>query len=359
MKSPYQGLPRRNFWRTGVADEAPETIQNLYRHKFKIGRKDKVATAGSCFAQHIARNLRGRGFNVLDMEPGPPGLSDEQLKKYGFSLYSARFGNIYAVRQLLRLAQEAFGEFKPRKWIWERNGRFFDALRPSVEPEGLSTPEQVRLSRMMHLSHVRRMFEEMDVFVFTLGLTEAWENEESGTVYPTALGTIAGSYDPQFMSFKNYTHSQILEDFLAFRALIHKHNADVRFLLTVSPVPLTATATTDHVLTATTYSKSALRGVAGELYQTYDDIDYFPSYEIIASPFSKGKFFAPNLRSVTEEGVQTVMRVFFDDHDPDGQQKTKQSGGKPTGTASETRVKKEDQEGKEICEDALLEAFSS
>lgn len=359
MRSPYQGLPRRNFWRTGVAAETPESIQNLYRRKFKISRKDKVATAGSCFAQHIARNLKARGFNVLDVEPGPPGLSDEELKKYGFSLYSARFGNIYAVRQLLRLAQEAFGEFAPRKWIWEKNGRFYDSLRPSVEPEGLDTPERVQLSRRLHLQHVRRMFAEMDVFVFTLGLTEAWENEESGTVFPTAPGTIAGSYIPDMMSFKNYSHSEIMADFLAFRALVKKHNADVRFLLTVSPVPLTATAAAEHVLVATTYSKSVLRGVAGELYQTCEDVDYFPSYEIIASPFSKGKFFAPNLRNVTEEGVQTVMRLFFEEHDPEGQRETKQSKDTQADAASDAQLSDEDRESGEVCEDALLEAFSS
>lgn len=358
MKSPYQGLPKRNFWRTGVAEETPETTRNLYFRKFKIDRQDRVATAGSCFAQHIARNLKVRGFNVLDMEPAPPGLSGEERKKYGFSLYSARFGNIYAVRQLLRLAQEAFGEFKPRKWIWEKNGRFYDGLRPSIEPEGLVSPDKVRRSRQMHLGHVRRMFEEMDVFVFTLGLTEAWENAESGTVFPTALGTIAGSYSPKLMSFKNYTCSQILSDFLAFRALVKKHNPDVRFLLTVSPVPLTATATKDHVLAATTYSKSVLRSVAGELYQTCEDIDYFPSYEIIASPFSRGKFFAPNLRSVTEEGVQAVMRIFFNEHDPDGQEEADQPINQ-AGAESGYEISAEDKEAGEVCEDALLEAFSS
>ena len=37
----------------------------------------------------------------------------------------------------------------------------------------------------------------------------------------------------------------------------------LRILLTVSPVPLTATAGDDHVLLATTYSKSVLRAGRG------------------------------------------------------------------------------------------------
>ena len=36
---------------------------------------------------------------------------------------------------------------------------------------------------------------------------------------------------------------------------------------------------------------------------------YFPAYEIVAGGFA-GDYFAPDRRSVTEEGVAHVMRVF-------------------------------------------------
>ena len=58
-------------------------------------------------------------------------------------MYSARYGNIYTVRQLLQLAQEVAGEWNPENYIWEKDGKFYDALRPAVEPEGLNSPEEV------------------------------------------------------------------------------------------------------------------------------------------------------------------------------------------------------------------------
>src|SRR5207344_451486 len=79
-------------------------------------------------------------------------------------------------------------------------------------------------------------------------------------------------------------------------------------------VPLTATATSNHVLVATTYSKSVLRAVAGSLADTYPNTDYFPSYEMIASPWSKGFFYEANMRAVNTGGVAAVMRVFFEQH---------------------------------------------
>ena len=76
-------------------------------------------------------------------------------------------------------------------------------------------------------------------------------------------------------------------------------------------LPLTATADKAHVLLATTYSKSTLRAVAGDLAASSDDIDYFPSYEIISQPPTRGIFFEPNMRSVSQRGVDLVMGHFF------------------------------------------------
>jgi hypothetical protein len=71
MKSPYSELPPRNFWRSGAAETNPRTVENLYRKKFSITQTDKIATAGSCFAQHVSNYLQKNGFSVLDVEPSP------------------------------------------------------------------------------------------------------------------------------------------------------------------------------------------------------------------------------------------------------------------------------------------------
>ena len=71
-----------------------------------------IATAGSCFAQHIGRALRGRGLGYLDLEPPPAFLTEDEANRLGYGLYSCRYGNIYTVRQLLQLFQEAHGERK-------------------------------------------------------------------------------------------------------------------------------------------------------------------------------------------------------------------------------------------------------
>lgn len=168
--------------------------------------------------------------------------------------------------------------------------------------------------RREHLSKVREAFHSCDVFVFTFGLTEAWIHKETGTVYPTAPGTLAGSFDPDTFAFRNYRHREIFDDFAHFRERMREINPDIRFVITTSPVPLTATASGQHVEVASTYSKAVLRAVCGELYDTFDDVDYFPSYEIITSQRAGGAYYEANLRSVTPEGVQMAMSSFMAAH---------------------------------------------
>jgi hypothetical protein len=372
MRSPYENLPSKSFWRSGVSETHPLTIGDLYKKKFEITASDQIATAGSCFAQHVARHMRASGFQVLDVEPAPAALSDETAKKFGYGIYSARYGNIYSARQLLQLVQDAQAGSVEAEDVWTKDGRFYDAMRPNIEPDGFESLEEAMALRREHLDKVQELFARMSVLVFTFGLTEAWMDKNTGRVFPTAPGTIAGTYDPDVHVFKNFSYPEVYDDFVQFRALVRKANPKLRILLTVSPVPLTATASDDHVLLATTYSKSVLRAVAGDLARNHDDIDYFPSYEMVASPWSRGFFYENNLREVSNAGVESVMRVFFSQHRP------------PAGTAAaapaapvEDRAERRERRRKEkeqrkgggrrdeaaeddaVCEDVLLEAFGS
>jgi hypothetical protein len=84
-----------------------------------------------------------------------------------------------------------------------------------------------------------------------------------------------------------------------------------RFILTVSPVPLVATMEDRSVLVSTTYSKSVLRVAAEEVAAAQGGVAYFPSYEVITGNHASGRYFAEDLRDVTEAGVAHVMRLFM------------------------------------------------
>lgn len=355
MPSPYANLPARAFWRSGVTNRASLDPGDIYQPRFPIDKTMRIATAGSCFAQHVGRTLRNTGFNVLDTERVHPKISDQLANRYGYRLYSARYGNIYTAPQLLQLLQEAQKELKPAVPVWEKDGRYYDAQRPGIEPEGLPTRKAVLEHRELHLKAVRQAFFGADLVVFTFGLTEAWIHTKSGTVYPTAPETIAGRFNSKTYSFKNYGFEDTRAAFVAVRDMLMRKNPKLKFLVTVSPVPLTATATGHHVEVATTYSKSVLRAVCGSLYEEFDNIDYFPSYEIITSQNARGAYYEANKRSVSDAGVGTAMRTFLAAHGHAAPGTAPVSAPAPAAAAPDTDRAKQDEL---VCEEQFLEAFA-
>ncbi|MCV3765512.1 GSCFA domain-containing protein [Rhizobium sp. TRM95796] len=308
---PYKSLPDKAFWRPSVAELNAFEVNNLWSPKFKIKPDSKVATYGSCFAQHIGNALQDRGFNWFITEQPIVGLPPEFTKKYNYNIFTSRTGNIYTTSILKQWVSWASGEATPPDEYWEANGRIFDPFRPTVEPEGFESIEEMRMAREETIKRFKQSIVESDFFVFTLGLTESWVNIEGGYEYPLCPGTVQGEFDPAKHVFVNQdfptVRNNLQNAILAMRSL----NPRLRFILTVSPVPLTATASGEHVVLATMYSKSVLRAVAGLMEQTRRFIDYFPSYEIINSPVFKGAFFEPNMRSVSAYGVRFVMDTFF------------------------------------------------
>lgn len=308
---PYKSLPDGAYWRRSVA--AGVDVDPLLGDFPRITRADKVATAGSCFAQHVARHLAASGFTYLVTESAHPFVPAEAARAAGYGVYSARYGNIYTTHQLVQLFDRAYGYFAPQEDVWlAPDGRHVvDPFRPTIQPGGFASEREMRADRDQHLARVREMFETLDLLVFTLGLTEAWVSKVDGTAFPLCPGVAGGIFDPEKHAFRNLRTGEVREQIEAFVTRLRGVNPTARVILTVSPVPLAATASGNHVLPATIYSKSALRAAAQEAAEDLEGVYYFPSYEIVTGPQARGRFFADDLREVTEEGVEQVMRVFL------------------------------------------------
>lgn len=307
--NPYRGLPSFHYWRSGVADVGLGQFDPVEAVKFQIGENDWISTLGSCFAQHLARHIHMNGYKYLVTEPLRSDEEQTDVARMMASQFSARYGNVYTVRQALQLLDRANG-WEPTDSIWERAGRFHDAFRPNVFLGGFESEKLLIEERKRHLASVRRVFTQSDVVVFTLGLTETWTSLQDGAVYPIAPGVVAGSMDESKYAFKNFNYTEVISDLTTWCIRLRDMNPQVRILLTVSPVPLNATYETRNVWTSTTYSKATLRSAAGDVANSLSYVDYFPSYEIITCPQVQGRYFEDDLREVKEIGVRHVMRVF-------------------------------------------------
>ena len=110
-------------------------------------------------------------------------------------------------------------------------------------------------------------------------------------------------------------------------------------------MPLTATASSQHVLCATLQAKATLLSVAQELARAEERIHYFPSYEIIHHPNRRDSAFTANLRSIRAEAVAEVMEVFQQSYGPES---TAAVAVDPSSPSADDLV----------CDEALLETFA-
>ncbi len=305
---PYKAQPDKAFWSRAISTRyEPTSLVSFPEPLIRLG--DKVMSAGSCFASNLVPYLEQAGFTYLRTEPRHPlfvGLDDN----LGYRNFTAAYGNIYTARQLRQLLERSLGIFHPSEDRWHWDGRVIDPFRPGLRYPA-HNDEEFDLLTEQHLRAVRSAFETANVLVFTLGLTEAWISTLDGAVFPACPGTVGGAFDPGRHTFRNFTVDEVRQDLLDFLRTARKMNPALRVILTVSPVPLVATATEDHVLLASTYSKAVLRAAAGEVASREEGVTYFPAFEIVTGPQAPSTSFEADRRNVSRAAVSTVMRVLL------------------------------------------------
>ena len=312
--NPYSSLPDHRFWRKAVTSLPPYAIDPLVATPFKIARHDRVATAGSCFAQEIAHRLQSSGYTYYLAERPPADMSAAEAERRNYAMYSCRYGNLYTTAQFLQLIDRAYGRFKPQLDYWTRpeDGRFVDPFRPRIEPDGYATIDEMRADREQHLASVRDMLETMDVFVFTFGHTETWRHKPDGAILQLAPGVAGGEWDENVYEFYNMTVSEVVRDFLAAVDRIREVNPRVRIILSVSPVGIIATYEDRHVIVSNMAVKSILRAAADEVVRARPNIAYLPSYDLVNVSPNAARFYRDDTRRINPHGIDRTMKMFFD-----------------------------------------------
>lgn len=332
MILPYEDGNKNRFWSQAVKSPL-ENNQNIAIENLLdfIDEDSVVSSAGSCFAQHIGKNLINRKFSFLLSK-----FSDYRLESFGL-------GNIYTTKQLRQWLEFCN---RQRDWSEETNykdehDRYFDYLIP--HRKAVSTLKELEDNRDKIATEFLKNLQKSDVFIFTCGLTETWQtiNEE---VLASAPGTSFGLFDPQKHKLINLSFEEVLDDLKEIERLIYFINPEIKFIYTVSPVPLTATAESEHILIANNFSKALLRAAVGTHVKLSKNANYFPSYELITHNTVGDWRFEKNLRSVSDAGVEFVMRHGFNEHE-------KQKSLKSTKVTTES--------SQEIyCEEQKLETFN-
>jgi hypothetical protein len=283
------------------------------RPKFRVGREQAVFAVGSCFAREVEDALVDLDFEVpthCDALFGQePLLHDESLNTGARPrAYLNRYNSMSMLdefRHLLGLAPEL--EQGLLTYRLDRGSaadlHYTQSLRQVDIETTLARRRAVR-------EHLGPLMQRCKVFVLTLGMAECWFDDRAGRYLNNTPGPrVMAAYGDQLA-----VHLTRFEQHRAALESLHQllqtvHGNDFRLVITVSPVPLERSFLAQDVVTTNSYSKSMLRAVAQEFAALHDNVDYFPSYELVSFADPRSAW-AWDHRHVNAELVAHIMALF-------------------------------------------------
>lgn len=269
-----------------------------------ITRETAIGSIGSCFATRIAHQLQMWGYNyVLEEDDLPADVPLERLPSTTYRAGPARCGTLFDTPSMRQVVERAFGLWSPPKVITRSGARIVDPFRTVNQP--FQTVADYEADYEAHTHALRRALLRCEVFVLTLGLTEAWQFAPTGDYVSVPQLTRA----PQLFRRRRLSVDENLAELERIFDVYRAHRPDVRFIVSVSPVPLNKTFTAEHVVVASSLSKAVLRVAAEEFVARHPGAAYyFPSYEAVL--YGTRQPWEADMRHVSGEAVGRVMRLF-------------------------------------------------
>lgn len=241
---------------------------------FSFSQDDLIFTVGSCFAREIEKTLTALGFNLpatkieVPEEERASGVVNEILNKYTTS----------AVVNELRWGLD-LEPYPEDAFLDVGNGLVHDPhLNPNAPPVSTERAKQ----RRQRVHDLISILPSCRIFILTLGLVETWYDKKTTLLLNGTPPAPALNAERDRFTLQRQSYSDILADLEEIHALLAKYgHPEFKMLVSVSPVPFKSTFSGQDAIRANTYSKSALRAAAEEFCSAHDNVDYFPSFEMV------------------------------------------------------------------------------
>jgi len=245
--------------------------------KKKINYQSEILTIGSCFADSIGKRLEENKFHVL---PNPFGVIYNPLAIFKLLEYSINKSypqpSTYLSSQNISYNYDFHSDFSALSQ---------DELKLKVEGAVKSTHKSLKRSNFV---------------IFTFGTSVGYFLKENDEL-------VANCHKIPAVNFRKslITQKLILTKFASFRDQLKNFNPDINIILTVSPVRhLRETIELNSV------SKSVLRLSCHTLQELYNDVCYFPAYEILLDDLRDYRFYSRDMIHPNEQAEDYIWEKF-------------------------------------------------
>jgi hypothetical protein len=239
----------------------------------------KILTMGSCFAESIG----------------------QKLTDFKFTTQVNPFGTIYDPLSIARLIRFAIEDEVPFIDSYVVSQGIHTNLFTHSEMSGMSK-EEVALKIQGHLNILKEFLSSADWLFLTFGTANIYTYSEAKIEVANCHKLPASQF-----SRRSFSSAELLSVFVPLITDLHAFNPNLKIVTTVSPVR--------HVrdgLSANNLSKSILRVFAQDLSDHFQQVSYYPAYEIMMDDLRDYRFYTDDLIHPSNMAIEYIWQHFLE-----------------------------------------------
>ena len=251
------------------------TTLKLEPLKQKIKHEDAILLLGSCFSEHIGNKIQEAKFDTLS---NPFGVIFNPISL--FNLLNSEMKDDFFDNNYLQ-----------NKGVWHNYHLHSKISNPNKEVLKKEVTQKYEATQK-HLSKSKHI-------VLTFGTAFVYQLQNKNEVIANCHKMPSNLFEKRLLSVKEITTN--------FEKLHSQLTDNQQIILTVSPV-----RHLKESLSLNSVSKSILRIAAHELSQKYQNVHYFPSYELLLDDLRDYRFFKSDMIHPTAQAIEYIWKQFQD-----------------------------------------------
>jgi hypothetical protein len=254
------------------------TIVRAHPGSRRINLKNIILTAGSCFADAM-----GKRFD-----------------HYKFSVLANPFGATYNPISIHKSLEAPAEDYNTRDAFVQNHGLVFHYdfhSQWSSETEAELNRKLQEMSRQ-----VQSVIQKASVIILTYGTAWVYTRKENGEIVANCHKVPADRFNKSLLR-----EQEIIQSFNTLYQQIKKINPACFFILTVSPVRHLKDS-----LELNSVSKSVLRTSCHSISSNFQDVDYFPAYEIMMDDLRDYRFYKSDMIHPSDDAENYIWKQFSD-----------------------------------------------
>ncbi|MDR3653702.1 MAG: GSCFA domain-containing protein [Paludibacter sp.] len=245
--------------------------------EIKISYQHRIMTLGSCFAENIGRKMNEVYFDTV-VNPFGVLYNPISIQK--------------SIEMLLQKKQLADADIFEYNSLWQSFSH--STLFTDISAEGC-------LNKInLVLNSAADFFTKTNVLLLTFGSAWIFEDKKSGSVVSNCHKLPASNFTRRRLEV-----NEIVDIYSGFLCNLLNKNPDLQIILSVSPIRHWKDGATEN-----TISKSTLLLAVNELQEQFENVHYFPAYEIQMDELRDYRFYAADMLHPSDVAVDYIWKRF-------------------------------------------------